>query len=207
MVISLKTYRQLGLAIHASLSTYLILIALLFGCSSCGIVGREARSIRNDPSNEAIIATILREIEECPSWLWTVGDKALSRQDVIARLKRISQYEPRQVRAALIRYIKSRKAINSYWVQECSKIYVLNRFYCKVPEWGDLEDPHSFGGWSGIPMKERKIALLWPLKVTSSGGLELLDVSTGFYGDEYLGLEEFDQFLKKYGVRPPIKAR
>ena len=57
----------------------------------------------------------------------------------------------------------------------------------------------------GRPLDAKNVNLLWPFTVDSSGKLLLTEKFKGYRGVGFLGLEEFDDFYKKFGRREIIK--
>jgi hypothetical protein len=82
-----------------------------------------------------------------------------------------------------------------------STAYVLLRYYFRVPSWDNANNVIFFGGWEGVPVKDEKVAVLWPLKEDQNGSIHLNTVSEGYFGEPYKVLDEFDYFNEKYGPR------
>jgi hypothetical protein len=75
----------------------------------------------------------------------------------------------------------------------------------------DLQDaicdrlvPARFGGWLGVPADPESIDELWPLGKGPGGRLVIIAPYRGYNGPPHLGLQEFDFFRGRYGLR---KAR
>jgi hypothetical protein len=57
----------------------------------------------------------------------------------------------------------------------------------------------------GVPADSEWINLLWPFTIDEAGTLTLTGQFHGYMGDDYLALQEFDDFNKKYGGRKIAK--
>jgi hypothetical protein len=82
-----------------------------------------------------------------------------------------------------------------------SKMYVLLRYYFRVPQSERAEEVKRFGGWAGVPKNGEFVDTLWPLKERPDGSLHLNDTFGGYSGARYDALGEFDHFDRMYGPR------
>lgn len=85
--------------------------------------------------------------------------------------------------------------------ESLGKIYVLLRYYFKVPETEDPSRVKYFGGWVGVPMGEGRVGILWPLGFDAVQGLQLQGSYKGYNGDTYDPVSEFDFFNERFGRR------
>ena len=157
-------------------------------------------SPRVDQPNQASADTVAREIELCPPWdELNKGDDA-TRGQIMKCLEQIANYDLAVIRQAMEKYMSIKRSQKALDVTAMSRLYVLNRYVFNVPEKASFERS-TFGGWMGVPHDSQWINLLWPFSVDEKGKLTLTGQPSGYLGDEYKALQEFDYFNEKYGVR------
>jgi hypothetical protein len=120
---------------------------------------------------------------------------------ILIDLKKISKYSIQEIRSGVKSFID--ECINSkegYNTDQMSKLYVLNRYLFNLPEYVDINEPR-FAAIRGIPVKNDKINLLWPLEKIGKNELQITGIFKGYSGESFLALKEFDFFNEKYGVK------
>lgn len=187
------------------LATLFALLTATVACSGLGQRGEvrnmgQNKSTTPESSDTSTIDTVAREIDRCPAWSeLRKGDDA-TRQQIMNCLERLANYDPAVIRQAMEKYISIKRSQKAFDVSAMSRLYVLNRYLFKVPEKANFERS-TFGGWMGVPHDSQSINLLWPFTVDEKGKLTLTGQFSGYVGDDYLALQEFNYFNEKYGVR------
>jgi hypothetical protein len=148
---------------------------------------------------EREIDEIVFTLEKSP--LWTRLEKNTDEEkSLLNALEKISQYKVEIIREAAIKYLKNNSK-NLYEVIGVeSRVFVLNRYLFKVPENAPF-DNGTFGGWGGVPVRNKEINWLWPLAYRPDGQLYIEGKYKGYSGHPYQAIEEFDYFYKTYGLR------
>jgi hypothetical protein len=141
-----------------------------------------------------------RLIDSLPTWM-DAGANQQARNALITRLRRIDAFHSDVIRGGIELYIDQRKRAKSYSVDEESKLYLLNRYLFRLPRFVVVGQFRIFGGWD-IPIRAERFDPSWPFAVRPSG-LVLEGTFAGYYGDEYLALDEFDYFKQNYRRRKP----
>ena len=179
------------------------LVCCLALCMSCFAHKQDVhRSSKRDSSEDESVNQVIKLIEACPAWSEISNKNAESSDKVIEYSRKISVYKTRIIRKAIKKFLLANERMDStvpdttYW----SRIYVLNRYLFNVPDKAKIKTK-TFGGWVGIPYTSKEVSMLWPLSYDIKGKLKLTGVYGGYLGHEYLAVEEFDYFYKKYGVR------
>lgn len=141
-------------------------------------------------------------IENSPAWTdIPLGDKA-SIQKLFMNFEKISKSDIKVIREAIKLFITDRQRAKKYYVKDMSQVFLLNRYLLKVPSGMVSQRVGSrYGGWVGIPVDSENINLLWPLSLGKDGNLQLVGKYSGYIGDDYSGLEEFDDFIERFGLR------
>jgi hypothetical protein len=111
-------------------------------------------------------------------------------------LELISENDITLIREAIVRLFSKYSQNTSLW----SRVFILNRYLFQVPENSPI-DEHLFGGWAGTPIENGMVNRLWPFSYDSQNRLQLVGEFEGGYGNGYRGLDEFDYFHKKFGLR------
>lgn len=132
------------------------------------------------------------------------------RQDdpIIKVMQRLCREEPGFVRNVIRKLLElgDDNTTPGNPVNKWSFVYLINRFYCHVPDWETVKDRRLFGGWVGIPEDDSRFKLGYPLVFNPDGTIELEGPLGGYTGAAYQGLNEFDFLLEKYGRRK-VKAK
>ena len=100
------------------------------------------------------------------------------------------------IRKAIVLIFSTHPQDTSLW----SRVFLLNRYLFQVPEISPI-DGHLFGGWAGTPVENGMVNRLWPFSYDGQNRLQLVGEFEGYYGPPYRGLDEFDYFQKKFGLR------
>ncbi|MDX2227245.1 MAG: hypothetical protein SFY92_09180 [Verrucomicrobiae bacterium] len=140
------------------------------------------------------------KMQDAPAWSSFVVDENKDKsEDTVKILGEAAENLPvEEARKCIISCLQERTDDK---VGAWSKVYVFNRLYFNVPEWEEKKSLRFFGGWIGIPEKDGKINVMFPLEKNANGRIFLSKNFGGYSGPDYDGLGEFDYFLKKYGLR------
>ncbi|MGW5365693.1 hypothetical protein [Actinopolymorpha pittospori] len=118
-------------------------------------------------------------------------------ESACARLSALDDIELREVVA---RYLAAeRDAHGEVGVDAASRVYVLIRYVYAAPARAERGLPR-YGAFAGIPSGEARVDETWPWVVVE-GQLELVGAFGGYFGDEYLALQELDAFRDRFGRR------
>ena len=180
--------------------TIAFLLPLVIGCHQKVIETKGKFSGMHSDGKEKV-QVLVDEIERCPAWSRHTSNDLVVRQAILNHLRTISQAESDDIRSAIELFIAAREKAGSYGVDEMSKLFVLNRYLFDVPVSADPEGAKYFGGWVGVPCDKNHVDLLWPLSLNDKGDLVLKNGFRGYLGDDYVAMDEFDWFTKKYGRR------
>ena len=177
------------------------LALLLFGSLLCAIGCLHRTPASRVHKDESGVTTVSEQIRECPPWARiTPGDIATQRR-LIKCMEELSAENTSTLRQAIEKIIEEGPAENNDPFDEWSRLYVLNRFLFNVPRKSKLADAKFFGGWHGVPQDGIYIDLLWPLRIDSSGLIELVGTTKMYTGPPYQPLLEFDYFNHRFGRR------
>jgi hypothetical protein len=147
------------------------------------------------------VEQIVRRLRAAPAWS-AMRDVSAQGQPLLDACEEIAREETPTIRAAMAAYVSGESQVpGGTNIDAMSKVYVLNRVLFDVPGWRPLADARFFGGWVGVPQKEGRVDLLWPLSVTADGTLKLTGGPPGYSGDAYDALGEFDHFASRFGRR------
>lgn len=171
----------------------LTLVALL-GCT-CS---------RSQKMSTTRLDSFVQRVESTPAWILLTPDEFHERAGEIDALgMSFQKFSVEYARTIVMRL--SERAMKRHNPGEpldsLSRIYVLLRFYFRVPSWEHSENAKYFGGWLGVPERDGKVSLLWPLEEHTDGSVHLENACSGYMGDACNALDEFDYFRNKYGPR------
>jgi len=178
---------------------YLLLFLTIFGFAY-------AMGDEEAPINGRLIArpqfdlkSAIQEFSRIPDWTKLHRDnlpfEAKKITHVLNQYKHITPEEAEKLVSGLL------QIGDEFDMENNGKVYLFNRVYCDVPSYVERDQWRFFGGWSGVPVTETEVNALYPFTVKDDGTLELTGVFGGYFGSEYLGLEEFKYFLKRFGQR------
>jgi hypothetical protein len=139
---------------------------------------------------------VVRILDSCPAW----SDSSAKTEDILSHLAQVSARESSVIRAGMERFVARHISQKTYDIASMSKLFVLNRFLFAVPEKVKVAAPF-FGGFEGVPYNQSVMNVMWPLSFSDGGHIRLSGRYSGYSGDNYLAVQEFDFFLKKYGRR------
>jgi hypothetical protein len=139
---------------------------------------------------------VLKTLESCPAW----SDANAGTNEILTRLIPLSKQDTAVLRASVDQFVAKCHSENRYDIGNMSKLFVLNRVLFAVPAKEKFSGPF-FGGWEGVPHDEREMNMMWPMSQSNDGELQLTGKYSGYSGDRYLAVQEFDHFLAKYGRR------
>jgi hypothetical protein len=155
-------------------------------------------------NNEPSVNTVAREIESCFPWSELRESDDGARQQIMTCIEQIANYDLAMIRLAMEKYVALKRSQKAFNVAAMSRLYVLNRYLFNVPDKARFEKG-TLGGWMGVPADSEWINPLWPFTVDEAGTLTLTGQFRGYLGDDYLALQEFDDFNRRYGVRKKPK--
>lgn len=157
-----------------------------------------------DNSTEGLskeVIGLIRLISEMPSWCDLPVDDTTDRKQILNTMQKIGEAPTQSVRQAMSAYVEEVKHTEEgYDVSAMSRLYLLNRFLFNVPFWAEPDRP-GFGSFFGIPTEGNAVNELWPLSIGVDKQLILDGEFAGYFGESYLGVQEFDYFNENYGRR------
>lgn len=133
-----------------------------------------------------------------PAWAESEPSESAARvRDAAAALAALDDEALRRVVSA---YIDAERAAHGgLGVPAASRLYVLVRYVFAAPAKAPA-GVARFAAFHGIPTGDGWVDEQWPWSVVE-GKLELTGKFGGYFGDDYLALEEFDAFRARYGRR------
>ena|ERR1041384_3360545 len=144
---------------------------------------------------------VVELIESSPEWSEIPADDEASRSKIIEKMRGVAKYDLDTIRSAIEQYLsKKEQSEGGNDVASMSRLYVLNRYLFDVPDKVPMGE-RRFGSFFGIPHDSQSVNEMWPLSVDDKGKLALTGSFKGYFGEEYLPLQEFDYFKEKYGPR------
>ncbi len=168
--------------------------ALLFAIQSAVIFF----PFQNSCADEVKLDEIFHHIDHAPSWS---GMKVESQgQQLVQAIEETKHLSTPELKAIITRLLSVNNKTAKFF-GTWSKIYVLNRFFFKVPpSYQPNEEIKSFGAWWIAHSK----GPLYPLVEKPNGEFVILEGYIGGYmGRLYEPLSEADYFNLKYGRRFP----
>ncbi len=153
-------------------------------------------SIAKQNMKEKDMDIVLSEILSCPAWDKIERGNDVMKNKLMECLALIARNEVGKVREAIAILLKKHPQDSSAW----SKTFLINRYLFRVPDKSPI-DNNLFGGWAGVSIENGMVNRLWPFSYNSQGKLQLVGEFEGYYGNEYRGIDEFDYFQKKFGLR------
>jgi hypothetical protein len=169
-------------------------------------VSAQGSSVMKQKEEDHVL-NIVRQIREFPEWTRLGEVDTLVRKDFLERTDAIAQEETAILRKAVEKFVSELRSEHNYSVGQMSKLFVLNRYIFNVPERSDRGKARFFGGWSGVPMSDRDVDLLWPLKISTTGELSLVGSFHGYFGESFQAVQEFDYFDRRFGRRTKKRHR
>lgn len=139
---------------------------------------------------------VVKALESCPAW----SDVNADSNKMLATLKNLSTNDTPTLRVAIEKFVARCRSEQRYDIGNMSKLFVFNRLLFAVPEREKFSGPF-FGGWEGVPHDKLEMNMLWPLSHGKDAELLLTGKYSGYSGDRYFAVQEFDHFLTKYGRR------
>lgn len=155
----------------------------------------------NDQTFSKEVTNLIKLISEMPAWSDLFVDNKNERGNVPEFLQQIALVSTENIRQAMSAYVEiSKNSEMGYDVSAMSRLYVLNRYLFNVPDKVESQKTR-FGAFSGIPTEANTINELWPLSMNTNGKLILEGKFSGYFGESYLAVQEFDYFNELYGRR------
>jgi len=149
---------------------------------------------------------MLRALRSMPAWSDLKANDKKGRDTVAKTLRRLSSASDKTLRRVFTAYINGIERCSS-GIAEMSRLFVANRYLCAVPSRLPLDAPIS-SGWRGIPQTEDSFDPLWPWSESRKGELRLTGVYSGYQGDQFRALREFEYFGERFGRRAkPARKR
>jgi hypothetical protein len=149
--------------------------------------------------NITMANNIVKTLEDAPSWTLIPPEDGAARTRLLAALEPLRKKSTDEIREGVLKYVAKLKPEDR--TDGMSKIYVLNRIIFNVPS--DELKCHAvfFGGWIGVPVEGDKINMMWPIGKDDKCHLVIAGVFSGYAGEAYRPLAEFDHFKTTYGRR------
>lgn len=142
----------------------------------------------------------LAALHTMPAWAEIEDMQPADVQRIATAVAQIATLDDAALRRVVARYIdEERKAHGELGVPAASRLYVLVRFVYAAP----ARAPGGvarFGAFHGIPTGDGWVDEQWPWS-EQAGHLKLTSRFGGYFGDEYLALDELDAFRTRYGRR------
>lgn len=145
----------------------------------------------------------LKVLHEMPAWaeLEDLDPEQTSR--IQTAVRQLATLDDKALRLLVVRYIAGERAAHAeLGVPAASRLYVLVRFVFDAPRRATA-GLARFGAFHGIPTGPGWVDEQWPWS-ERNGRLVLSSPFGGYFGDEYLALDEFDAFRARYGRRKVV---
>lgn len=146
----------------------------------------------------------LKLLRDMPAWADMEEVDPVSAARIESAVRQIGELDDAALREVVERYVAGERAAHGeLGVSAASRLYVLTRHIYAAP----ARAPSGlarFGAFHGIPTGEGWVDELWPW-TEEEGGLKLASRFGGYFGDEYLALDEMDAFRVRYGRRKDVK--
>ena len=142
----------------------------------------------------------LSVLRAMPAWAEVEDLEPAAVQRIEAAAGQLAALDDTALRRVVARYIdEERKAHGELGVPAASRLYVLVRFVFAAPARapGNIA---RFGAFHGIPTGPGWVDEQWPWS-EQGGRLAVTGRFGGYFGDEYLALDEYDAFRTRYGRR------
>lgn len=138
-------------------------------------------------------------LSKTPGWSTIGPEDGESRQKLLSLLSSLDTVRTNDIRAGVVEYLETLKGASS--LNDLSKIFILNRLLFRVPVDENRNRARFFGGWRGVPFVGDKVNMMWPVATDSQGRLIISGIFSGYSGEDYWALSEFDHFTTTYGRR------
>lgn len=177
------------------------LVPIFFSVSIGLAIYQQQDRPRANP-DQSDIKEIVRLLEVSPAWDTLKDNSSLleNQNMILENLFKISKYDLTTIRGAISFFVEKKKSTNEYNVSNMSRLFLLNRYIFNIPESIPFDAP-AFGGWVGVPIKNKIINRLWPLTVNKDGVIMIDGEFGGYFGPDYRAVEEFDYFQEKFATR------
>jgi hypothetical protein len=150
------------------------------------------------------VQEVLELLTACKSWMLWYGDRKTA-EGIMHSVRQIAQFPLTDMKEAIQEYARptelfgEEERFGESDVVRWGKIYVLHRYIFDVPEKGAGCPPY-FGGFVG--QSNQWPGMMAPLAFDAVTGKIILKYQSGGYrGAGFRAVEEFDHFLKVYGLR------
>ena len=142
----------------------------------------------------------LRVLRDMPAWAEIEDPDPAKAAQIETAAAQLDQLDDAALRRVVERYIdEERRSHGELGVPAASRLYVLVRYVfasaARVPT-----DTARFGAFHGVPSGAGWVDEQWPWS-ERTGKLTLTAQFGGYFGEEYLALEEFDAFRHRFGRR------
>lgn len=158
----------------------------------------KAQTVRPPQYSATAVNYVIKALESCPAW----SDANADSNKILTTLKNLSTNDTATLRIAIENFVASCRSEQRYDISNMSKLFVFNRLLFALPE-REKFSGRFFGGWEGVPHDKFEMNMLWPLSHSKDGELLLTGKYSGYSGDRFFAVQEFDYFLAKYGRRQP----
>ena len=194
-------------SILSVLSVAIVIVCMSVGCAAHKHAesGTTSYALHAYSGGRKSVEGAKRLIDLCPCPGWTTFSKTnmVTKEKIMQHLQRLSSYNPGTIREAMRLYVDERHAQLKYNSDDATKLFLINRYICNVPEWVEGRIEPRLPGWIGIPEKNGFVNMLWPLGFDAQGKLTLVGGKLAYFGADPAAVEEFDYFLMEYGLRFP----
>jgi hypothetical protein len=142
----------------------------------------------------------LHVLRDMPAWAEQEDLEPAAVQRIEADVARLATLDDAALRRLVAGYVEAERAAHGdLGVPAASRIYVLLRYVYAAP----ARAPGGvarFAAFAGIPSGEGWVDEQWPW-TERDGRLHLTERFGGYFGDDYLALDELDAFQQRYGRR------
>lgn len=148
----------------------------------------------------------LRVLRDMPAWAEVQDADPAKTARIEAAVGQLEQLDDAGLRRVVARYVDDeRRAHGELGVPAASRLYVLARYVFAAPAHvvTTAATAMRFGAFHGVPNGKGWVDEQWPWS-EHAGKLRLTARFAGYFGDEYLALEEFDAFCQRFGRRSRV---
>lgn len=191
-----------------------LLITLSLICVSVSSCRRSSHSTSTSsvttlPSSNVAAGPLMPTIDEAvqivkdaPTWVLSANCKP-DAKILVASIRKLEGLHTESLRKVVVAVVHDAKKENgAVDFNLLAKLFFFNRILFRAPQSISIKDRRSYGGWVGVPVNDGMENLQWPLSVSPTGEVEVIDCFVGYRGEPFDALGEFDFFRDSFGRRP-----
>ncbi|MEZ4361327.1 MAG: hypothetical protein R3B48_14170 [Kofleriaceae bacterium] len=142
----------------------------------------------------------LAALQAMPAWADLEGPDPARAAQILDAAEQLKQLDDDALRRVVVAYVEQERAAHDgLGVSAGSRLYVLVRYVFAAPTRAK-GGVARFGSFQGIPTGDGWVDEQWPWSAVD-GRLQLTGTFGGYFGEDYLAVEEFDAFRQRYGRR------